>query len=746
MIIDMNFRFVPITLLCLLLISITACDTLTSPIGSEAIATSSPLPAPTNTIPPTNTAVAVDPSGIARAFVRAWEGQDYLGMYSLLSPQSQALVGSQAFVDRYTDAMNTATVQSIHAQPLSLNQEETQASFAVRMTMETALVGNIIRDITIPLIYNENRWGVIWDEGLILPELAGGYRLAMDYRVPARANIYDINGRALAYQGSLVSLGVIPGQIEDETSLLTLLSRILNQPAEEIQERYASYQPDWYAPIGDITEEEMQTYAAELQPYFGAGLAPPTTRLTRLYTPEGIGAHIVGYAGPVPADNFASYQQQGYRENDITGLAGLEKWGEPYLRGERGGVLTVVTSTGDYVSTIQEKESRQARSIYTTVERDFQWAVEQALAQAILTHPIARLGSAVVMDVNTGDIYALASYPSYNPIILDPTRTATTAQLNNLLNDPNNPLVNRVTQGGYPAGSVFKLVTFTAGLQSGLYTAETRYTSTGTWDGLGENFIKRDWRDEGHGTVSMSQALIVSCNSCFYEMGLRVNEVNPNLLPNTAQTFGLGQPTGIEGLAETAGLIPSPEWKINTVGEGWAPGDAVNMAIGGGYVQVSPLQMVDMIAAIANGGTLYQPRIVNHIGAGGGAPEETLPIQTRGELPLSASSLATIQNSLWQVANNEDLGTAAHQFVGLPVIVAGKTGTAEAPPRNPHAWFAGYAPAAPYTKADGTLVDSPEIAIVVMIENAGEGSDVAAPIFRRLVELYYDLTPTPFPW
>jgi penicillin-binding protein 2 len=185
---------------------------------------------------------------------------------------------------------------------------------------------------------------------------------------------------------------------------------------------------------------------------------------------------------------------------------------------------------------------------------------------------------------------------------------------------------------------------------------------------------------------------------------------------------------------------------MDALGEGWVTGDAVNMAIGQGFVQVTPIQMATFMAAIANGGTLYQPKLIDRIGAGGGAPEEAWPPAVNGRLPLSEEQLSVLRGSLWDVANSGS-GTATHRFQDLPVKVAGKTGTAEAPPRLPHAWFAGYAPAAPYTRPDGTVVDKPEIAVVVVVENAGEGSEVAAPIFRRMVELYYAIEPvSPFPW
>lgn len=709
-------------------------------------ATNAPLPTLTPTLLPSPTPISDDASGIARAFYRAWEGRNYLAMYSQLSPQSQALVDSQSFVSRYEQEMAAAAVLSIHAQPQAVIQEGVEAEFSVRVTWQTAVVGSITRDYTTRLVYSQDRWGVVWDEGLILPELVGGNRLRLEYRTPARANIYDINGLALAYQGALVSLGVVPGQIADEAGMLAALSPILNKSAEEIKQIYAPAQPDWYWPIGDVPEDVMQANADALQPFIGKGLAPPTTRLTRIYYEGGVAPHLVGYTGPIPAETLAAYQEAGYRGDETVGLAGLELWGEEYLNGERGGVLSVVGPNGEYITTIAEVQPRQARSIYTSIDRDFQQAVEQALAEAIMTYPIGQAGSIVVLDVNSGAVRAMASFPSYHPRIFDSARVNAAAELGAVLSDAGRPLLNRATQGAYPAGSVFKIVTFSAAMNSGIYTPDSRYNSTGTWNRLGDAFIKTDWRAGGHGYISLRTAVIVSCNSCFYDVGFTLDGVDRLLLPNTARQFGLGQPTSFQ-LAEAAGLIPDPEWKLANVGEGWAPGDSVNMAIGQGYVQVTPLQMTNMIAAIANGGTLYQPTIVDRIGAGGGAPEEVWPVYTRGELPLSPDVLATLQRALFDVANDGNQGTAAYQFVGLPVPVAGKTGTAEDPPRTSHAWFAGYAPAAPYTLADGTVIEQPEIAIVVMMENAGEGSGVAAPIFRRIVELYYGITPvTPFPW
>jgi penicillin-binding protein 2 len=721
---------------------------LTTACGSTAALRDSRIDVPP-TVPATATAtgapVTEDASGYARAFYRAWETGDYLGMYSLLTPSKQALIDSASFISRYEDTMRTMTVSNVHAQPLGIFQEGDRAEFGARVTLTSDIVGDVVRDHTMRLVYTGGRWGVDWDEGLILPELSGGNRLTMESRVPSRGNIYDVNGKALAYQGIAYELAVIPGRIENETGLLSALSTALGLSPEAIQAKYASALPDWYVPVGVIGEEDLRQSALLLEPYLEKGLAAPQRRPGRLYSDTNSAAHVIGYLGAIPAEQLADYQARGYSGDETVGIAGLEAWGEEYLNGVRGGILSIVDPAGQVIDVVASREPEPARSIYTTLDLDFQAAIEQALADAIATHPAAEYGAITVLDPNDGAVRALATYPTYDPKAFDPLRGDSGAAVTALLNDPNQPLLNRATQGAYPAGSTFKLVTYAAALNSGLYDADSRYTSTGTWNRLGDEFAKHDWLTGGHGTVSLRQALVVSCNSCFYDAGYTIDGADNTLLPRIAREFGLGQPTGIQGIAESAGLIPDPEWKLANIGEGWATGDAVNMAIGQGYVQVTPLQMANIAAAIANGGMRYQPTLVDRIGAAGASPEESPPPVVAGTLPLAADQLAIVRESLWNVTHSGS-GTATHRFQDFAVPVAGKTGTAEAPPGLPHAWFIGYAPAEPFTAPDGRAVEGPELAIAVVLENAGEGSDVAAPVFRRVVELYYGLEPTPFPW
>jgi penicillin-binding protein 2 len=305
-----------------------------------------------------------------------------------------------------------------------------------------------------------------------------------------------------------------------------------------------------------------------------------------------------------------------------------------------------------------------------------------------------------------------------------------------------------VTQALYPPGSTFKVVTMAAALASGLFTRDTKYNCTSTWDELGSGFIKYDWTLEKGlppwGEIDLVESLIVSCNPYNYHIGLTVYNVEPDLLPDMASAFGLGQPTGIVGLPpntneEVGGLVPDSDWNQATTGQGWSAGDSVNMAIGQGDLQVTPLQMANLYAAIANGGTLYRPQLVLSIAAPGEPPIYEFKPEIISQLPLTLEQLEVIREGLRGVVADRR-GTARQRFFGLQIPIYGKTGTAEDPGGGaPHAWFVGY------TQANSE--DKPDIAIAVVLQNRGEGSEWAAPIFRRIVEDYFFGRPeTLYPW
>ncbi|MCC7358257.1 MAG: hypothetical protein IT317_02200 [Anaerolineales bacterium] len=697
----------------LLTLALSACG------GIEFLPADTPTPPPS--LAPTLTPVTPDPSGTAATFLDAWGRGDYGGMYSLLSPLSQDAVSRDDFEARYREVVRTANVISVTAQVLASLKTGDTASVSFEVNLKTAVVGTVTRKAEMPLVYTGGRWAIAWTDGLILPELAGGNTLHLDYAVPARANIYDRNGLGLAVQGEAVAVGVQKNQITDEAALLAALSELLRLKPEAIQAKYANAQPDWYVPIGQASAEDVQARLGALTTIGGIIL---TRYTTRYYPYGGVAPQVLGYLSAIPPEALAEYQARGYTGDERVGRAGLEAWGEPYLAGKRGGVLYAVTPSGEIAAKLAESQAQPSQALYTTLDRALQLEAQNVLGNF--------RGSITILDPATGEILAMASNPGYDPNLFDPTNR-NSAGLETMLADPGRPLLNRATQGVYPPGSVFKIPMMAAALMSGLFTPDTPYTCTGVWNTLGPEAVKYDWTVAfgvaPHGTLNLVEALAYSCDPYFYTIAYDLFEYNPDYMTEVAHAFGLGRATGIGQVAEAEGLIPDPAWKAAAIGEDWTPGDSVNMGIGQGYVQVTPLQIAQMMGAVANGGTLFRPQIVHHVAPPGGAPLTPFAPIAGGALPVSAEQLAVIQAGL-DGAINLPKGTAHQVFPTFEIPVLGKTGTAEDPAvGQPHAWFAGY------TQAHRP--DKPDIVMVVMIENVGEGSQFAAPLFKRMAEIYF---------
>ncbi len=685
----------------------------------------------TPTVPaaPTATPVTPDPQGTAATFLEAWQAGDYAGMYSLLSPLSQDANSPSDFQARYEAVARGATLTRIEAHVLSVLKNGLSAQALYEVTLHTAVMGALTRKIEMPLVYTDNRWAVSWSDGLILPELAEGATVHIEFSVPARANIYDRNGLGLAVQGEAVAIGVQPNQITDEAAVVAALSELLGLKPEAIKAKYADARPDWYVPIGEVSAEEAQAHMAELAQLGGVIL---TRYATRFYPRGGVAPQVVGYQTGIPAEELAAYQQKGYTGDERVGRAGLEAWGEQYLTGTRGGILYAVTPGGQSTK-LAESSVQPSQAIYTTLDRELQMAAQEALE--------GFRGTVIVMNPLDGQVLAMASSPAFDPNLFDPTNRNSEA-LDAVLQDPRKPLINRAVQGTYPPGSVFKVAMMGAALMSGLYTVDSSLTCTGVWDVLGPTAIKYDWTVTfgvpPHGKVNLLEALAYSCDPYFYTVAYTLYQQNADFMTQVARQFGLGELTQIEQLDEAQGLMPDPAWKQATYGEAWTPGDSVNMGIGQGYVLVTPLQIAQMMAAVRNGGTLYRPQLVHHIAPPGGEPTYKFEPVANGQLPVSPEQLALIQEGLRSVVNLPK-GTAHFVFPNFVVPVAGKTGTAEDPNGPPHAWFSGY--------TEANRRDKPDIAITVLIENKGEGSEFAAPIFKRVAEIYFLGRPyTLYPW
>ncbi|MBI3362804.1 MAG: hypothetical protein HY023_17015 [Chloroflexi bacterium] len=721
-------------LLTLMLLFATACGT-----TSRTPTTALPLPTPQITI---STPLPSDHEGTAAAFLSAWQRGDYAGMYALLSPLSQAAISLEDFTKRHQSVAEAMTQTSVETKVLSSLAQGTDAQVSYSVTFHTAIVGDIsaLQPIIMPLVYANGRWGVSWSDGMILPQLAGGNYLVMDFTRPARANIYDRNGHGLATETNAVALGIVPGKITDEAALLGALSSLLGLRRDYIQGLYFGAQPDWYIPVGEASADDVQSRLSYLS---GLGGLQMSTIKTRYYPGGGIAPHVVGYTSFIPEGQLAEYRQRGYRGDERVGLAGVEAWGEQYLAGKAGGTLNIYSPAGAFVATLAQSQPQPSQSITLTIDRDLQQAAQQALGDM--------RGAIVVMNPSTGEVLAMASNPTYDPNLFDPTNP-NSVNLPNVLNDPHRPLINRATQGAYPPGSVFKIATMGAALDSGIFHAGDHYTCTGYWSELGPNFVKKDWTVDvdlpPHGDITLAKALTVSCNPYFWHIGLTLYNADPGILPNGARAYGLGPATGIGQVAEADGVIPDAEWKQKNIGEPWVVGDAVNMATGQGFVLTTPLQIARMVTAVANGGTLYRPNLVLSISPPGGPPTYTFKPEEVGHLPTSPENLSVIQESMRNVTRRMAEGgvytggTAWTAFKGLSIPLAGKTGTAEdpgSPGGLPHAWFAGYT-----LKNDP---NHPDIAMAVLVENIGEGAEFAAPIFRRVVEVYFFGRPyTLYPW
>ncbi len=668
--------------------------------------TATPLPSPTPTPLPRA-------DSVAQAFLQAWSAGDYASMYNLMSAGARQRINFDLFQSRYQQAQNTATVSKIETQLQSLLQDGPRAAATFHLRWETRRFGDIIADNQMQLVFETGRWGVDWQPTLILPQLGEDVILSFLSEQPTRGNIYDKNFHALATQGEIVTVGLVPQFIQNEPVVVATIAELTGVSPEKIRESIAAARPDWFVPIADISFDASLQNDALLS---GLAGVDRRARTVRTYTDGDIAAHVIGYLGKIPPELKDRYVAQGYTGDEMIGLSGVEAWSEPDLAGKRGGRLVALSPGRQVLSELATTTSQAGSSVYLTFDTVFQARVEGLLGP--------RNGAIVVMNPATGAIYALATFPRFRPA--DITSGLDSSAWSKLYSDENRPLLSRATQGTYPPGSIFKIVSLTAALESLGYDPKMMFTCTGRWQGLGPAFTKTCWLERGHGQISLLDGLTQSCNVVFYEVGLALHRSNPDLLPEWARKFGLGDVARIFGLAEESrGVVPDNAWTQANFGQPLYDGDAVNSAIGQGYVLVTPMQIARMLAAVANGGKLVRPRVIDKLIPIDGA-ETVIEPEFAGSLPILPETMALLKQSLNAITSGAH-GTARKAFEGATYTVAGKTGTAESGFEKPHAWFAGYAPA-----------DEPRVAITVMIEQAGEGSQVAAPLFRQVLEAYFE--------
>jgi penicillin-binding protein 2 len=649
--------------------------------------------------PPTATPVPARPEDAAMAFFSAWQQGRYSAMYDMLTVDAQATIARDAFVRRYTNIHDGTGESSLTVKVDGPPNQTGAITFTVTRTM--AIFGQVTEQNMLPLVQDASgAWKVAWQPNLLFNQLSANNSVRVTPDVPKRGRILDRSGKALADNGTILSIGVVPGQIQDEAPMLQALSDALGIPQDVIKRRYQGGQPDWFMPIttrSDMERGDLQTRIGSIP---GVSLQD---KAARVYPLGSVAAHVVGYVGHPTADQLQKLAPQGYDESAWIGQAGIEAWGEQQLAGTRGGTLQIVDQAGKVVREIARKDATPGQDIQLSLDG----AIENAAASALGD----KIGSVVIMDPRDNSVLALASQPSFDP---NQFVIGLTDDQWQQLNGNDQPLVLRATESAYPTGSIFKVITMAAGLAKGVTTPSTVYDCGLDWNGL-PGVTLHNWQPEG--MLKLSEALTESCNPAFFEIGLKLDQLDSTVLPSVARTFGLGKPTGIVGAGEVAGTVPDPTWKQQQIGEPWTSGDAVNLAIGQGYLLATPLQMANAYAALARGGSLLAPNLV----ANGESKE-------LGSLDLQPGTLSAILDGMQRVTSTP-AGTAYYAFKDEKLPIAAKTGSAENENPDAHAWFVGFTP-----PKDPTLL------VLVMVEGGQHGGTVAAPIARQLIDMAYPLT------
>ncbi len=667
----------------------------------------------------------------ARAFADAWHRADYAAMYGLLTPEARTRVARDAFTGRYGRIaleMSLAKVEVTVGEP-ALEQDtsrkpiESRVRVPLTVRFETRRVEPFTRAVVLPLARQQDRaWRVDWSPEVILPELTGERLVRMTRLDPSRGRILARDGTELASFGEGFEVGVVPGQIKDEAAMLRGLAPLVKLSEAEIKRRYASGQPDWFMPILVMSPDTPQDARQKLGVIEGVQLRPARVRS---YPQRTLAAHVIGYVGEITSDELTKLGARGYEAGDRIGKTGLEQTLEDVLAGTFGWRLNVIEPDGSPAALLGERQPLQGLDVLTSLDVKVQRAAEAALA-------VEQKGAVVVEDPNSGEILALASWPTFDP---NAFATGDDAARVAYARDPKKPLFARATSGQYPTGSAFKMITAGAALREGVLEPGERVPCPVVWTGYGPQWQQRNHETSDLGPIDLRTALTRSCNTFFYELGKRLNDRDPRLLPGTAQSFGLGKATDIDFVVETEGLVPTPEWKAqryanDPVNKLWLPGDATNLAIGQGFLLATPIQMANYVSAVLNDGTLLKPRLVLRTQRRDGTVVRTYERATLGTANVKPEHLALDREGMRGVVADA-VGTAYVPFRGFPVPVLGKSGTAQTQD-SPDAWFIGGAP-----------YERPTVAIAALVEEkAGiDGSWDAARIARRTLAAAFNVAP-----
>jgi penicillin-binding protein 2 len=556
-------------------------------------------------------------------------------------------------------------------------------------------------------------------------EQADNNRVRLLDVVAPRGNILDTEGRTIITNRPSFNIVWVKEDSPDPEEIIKKLSLVLNEEIVVLLKRVReSLDNPRHIPILLKEDIDWKTLVYIENNHYDLPGVRIEVLPRRNYLYEDLSSHLIGYTGEINEKELEEGKRENYQSGDQIGKRGFEKLYERELRGEKGTLYMEVDAHGFEQRQLQGKEPLPGNDLQLTIDLDLQIETEKAMQ--------GKAGAVVAMDVNSGRILAFASAP---PVHLeDFVGGISSKNWQALLNDIKRPLVHKTIQGQYPPGSTYKIITALAGLSKGIINPNTVFYCSGSMAFGNRRY--GCWKQGGHGPVSLHRALAESCDVYFYQVGLKVGV---DSLAEYANRLGLGHKTGIKFEYEKSGLIPTANWKKLAKDEKWQEGETLSIAIGQGFNLVTPLQVCQMTSALANGGILYKPFLIEKIIDPEGQVIKQFEPAVDVELVGMEKYLALIREGLVGAVNDKR-GTGREAQL-KDVTVAGKTGTAQvvamekfkevdeedvAYKHRDHAWFTSFAPA-----------ENPEIAVTVLVEHGGHGGSAAAPVARKVLERYF---------
>jgi len=573
-------------------------------------------------------------------------------------------------------------------------------------------------------------WSLHVIKGSELRHLSENNRIRLLENSADRGMLLDRKGRVLAHNRPSYEVFLVPEDAKANPEVLASIAEMLHMTQGEIEEKIEAQKGRApFRPVkikSDIDWNELAVLESNRVNLPGLLV---DVRPRRAYDYGDLACHLIGYLGEADENELKQSKGPPYRMGALIGKYGVEYRWEDDLRGVDGGQQIEVDALGREVRPLGVVEPFPGNNLSLTIDLELQKTAEEAYQD--------KNGALIAMDPKTGRILAMVSKPSFEPF----ARNISTEEWKALVENPYHPLTNKGIQGQYPAGSVFKIVTAIAGLESGVITPSTPFHCTGAFSYGNRDF--RCWKQGGHGTLSLHRAIVESCDIYFYQAGLKVGV---DLIAHYAKEFGLGKATGILLPHEKAGTVPSSSWKKKRLGVPWYSGETLSFSVGQGYLSTTPLQLLMLISGVANGGRLFLPQVVEKVEDIYGNVLKEFPPHELGRANVSPKTLQIVQEAL-KGAVNDPHGTGSACSL-KEVKVAGKTGTAQVvtlpedfkrgdmnriPAKfRDHAWFVAYAP-----------FDDPKIAVVVLVEHGGFGAAAAAPIAKKVIGQYLDVNPSP---